>query len=94
MDSHASSLVFSMPIWFDCSWFSALLCSDLSTIILLPHMTIPSVIATSSLNDQYDCSFFCTSAFVDGQLHMTYSDSTLGTQFLGCQYYAFSWHAV
>ena len=74
LDSHASSLVFPIPTWFRCSCFSVLSCNDAGTIILLLFMAIPLVIAISSLNDQYDCSSFCTSVFVDGQPQNAFSD--------------------
>ena len=66
---------FSMAMWFMCSCFSALFCSHAGTIILLPSMVILSAVVVSSLNDQYGCSSFCTSAFVYGQPCNTYSDS-------------------
>ena len=40
-------------------------------------MVIPSMIAILSLNDQYGCNFFCTSAFVDGQPWNTWSERML-----------------
>ena len=40
-------------------------------------MAVPSVIVISSLNDQYGCSSFCPSAFIDGQLQSKYSESRL-----------------
>ena len=64
-----------MTMWFMCSCFSALFCSHAGTIILLLSMVILSVVAISSLNDQYGRSSFCTSAFADGQPSNTYSDS-------------------
>ena len=39
--------------------------SDAGTIILLPFMAVPSMVAISCLNDQYGRSYFCTSAFVN-----------------------------
>ena len=40
--------------------FSALSCSDTGSIIFLPFIVVESMIAISSLNDKYACSFFCS----------------------------------
>ena len=74
MDLCASSLVFSMITWFACRWSSTLFCSDVGIIILPPFLVVSSVIPFSYANDQYGFTSFCTSAFVDGQSHNTYSD--------------------
>ena len=74
MDSCANSLVFSIPMWFRSSCLSALCCSAVGTIILLPFIAIPSITAILSLNDQNSCSSFCNLAFADGQLWSTSSD--------------------
>ena len=71
--SHASSLVFS--ILLRCSRSSALSCSVAGNIILLPFIVISAMIAILSQNDHYDCSCFCTSAFVNGQSWSTSSNS-------------------
>ena len=44
-------------------------------IILLPFMVIPSIIAISSLNNQYGYISFCSSAFTDGHACNTYYDN-------------------
>ena len=67
MDSSDSCLVFSMAMLFRCSCFSTFSCNDADTITLLPFMAIPSITTISFLNDQYGCSSFYTSTFVDGQ---------------------------
>ena len=77
MDLYTHSLIFSMPIWFMCSWFSTFPWNAAGIIILLFFMAILSIIAIWSLNYQYDCSSFCTSALVDGQPYNTYSDHML-----------------
>ena len=64
MDSHASSIVFSLTLCFGCSCFSALSCIDASIIILLPFTLVLSVSVISSLNDQYACRFLCMSALI------------------------------
>ena len=40
IDSYPSSLVFSMPRWFMCSWFNIFAWGDAGTIFLLPFMVI------------------------------------------------------
>ena len=68
MDSHASSHVFSIPIWLKCSCFSALSCSASVIVnISLLFIAVPSVIVITSLEDQYGCRPFSTSAVTDGQ---------------------------
>ena len=57
INSHASMLVFAMPIWLICSWFIAFYCS-VAGMIILPLMAIPSMITILSLNDQQGCSSF------------------------------------
>ena len=47
-----ASIFIFMCIWLLCSWFTALSCSDAGMIILLPLMTVPSMIPVSSLNCQ------------------------------------------
>ena len=73
--SCASSCVFSIPMWFRCSCFSVLPCSTMGIFIQLPFITVTSMIAISSLNDQYACRSFCISALVDGQPQSSSSDS-------------------
>ena len=50
MDSHASSVVFSMPMCFRCSYFSAFSYNVAGTVILPPVLVVLSVIAISFLN--------------------------------------------
>ena len=65
-----------MTMCFKASWFSALFSNDTCTIHFLPFMDIPLIITVSSLNDeQYGCSSFYTSAFVDCQPYNVYSDN-------------------
>ena len=40
-------------------------------------MVISSIVSISSLNGQYNCRSFCTSALIDDQPHKTYSDNML-----------------
>ena len=67
MNSYASSLVFSITMWFRCSCFSAFSCSTAGIIILLPFIAILSMIVIPSVNDQYGYRSFCISALVSGQ---------------------------
>ena len=57
MDSHPSSLVFSISIWFRCSCFSAISCSASDIIVLLLFIAMLSMISPSILSDQYACRF-------------------------------------
>ena len=66
MDSCASSLVFSMLMWLMCGWSNTFFCNDAGIIIFLPFLAIPPMTAISCLKDQYGCTSFWTSAFVDG----------------------------
>ena len=75
IDSYASSLVFCISMWFRCSCLSALSCSATGSIIILHFIAVLSMIGISSLNDQYACRSFCTSALVDDQPQSTSSDS-------------------
>ena len=81
IDLNAGTLVSSMLIWLIYTSFSVLTCSDVGMILLLPSMPIPSMTAISSLNDQKSCSSFCTSGFVDSQLHSTCSANALWCSF-------------
>ena len=74
-NSHASSFVFCMQMWFQCSCFSALSYTAAITVILLPFITIQSMMAISSLDEQYSYSSSCTLAVVNGQPYSTSSDS-------------------
>ena len=67
IDLCASSLVFSIPLWIRGSCFSVLSYSIAGIIIILLFTAIPSMVAVSSVNDQYGCRYFCTSALVDGR---------------------------
>ena len=75
IDSHASSLVFPIPIWFLCSWFSALSCSATGIILLLPLIAMHSMIVISYLIDDYGCKSFCIPALVNGLLQSMSSES-------------------
>ena len=77
MDLFASSLVFSISMCFWCSCLSALPCSTVGIIVLLPFTAMQSMIAVSTLNDQYGSRSFCTSALVDGKLWSMRSESML-----------------
>ena len=44
-------------------------------IIILSFIEMPSMIVISSLNNQYGCRSFCTSALVSGQLQSIHSGS-------------------
>ena len=55
---------------------------------------IPSVITKSSLNDQYGCSSFCTSSFVDGSYAIHILMACLSPHHLGFPAYFFCCHAV
>ena len=72
---HASSLVFSMSMWFRCSCFSALSCSTAGIIIPLPSLQCHVMTAISSLNDHYGCLSCCTSGSLNGQPENIHSDS-------------------
>ena len=52
-NSHASSLVFSIPIWLLWSFSIALDCNCASFLIDLPFIGTPSIIVSSSMNVQY-----------------------------------------
>ena len=72
MDSCASSPVISMPMWFRCSC-SVLYLVVMQVLFLFFHGD--SIYdCNPSLNDQYGCSSFCTSSFVDDQPWSTCSD--------------------
>ena len=43
-------------------------CRNTGMIVLPPLMTITSIIAISSLNDQQSYNYLCNSVFVDGQI--------------------------
>ena len=60
-------LFFYMSMWLMCSCFIALSCNDVGIILLLPLRAIPSMIATSSLHEQYSCSSFSISVIGDGK---------------------------
>ena len=62
------------PTWFTYNWSRALFCREQHTVILVPFMAILSMIMMSSLKDQYGCTS-STSASVDGQPCITYTDS-------------------
>ena len=66
LDSHASSLAFSLPILFRHSSLSVLSCNDACTIILLHFMVISSMISILLLKNQYGYISSSTSTFVDG----------------------------
>ena len=74
MDWCTRSLVFSIPVCFTCSCFSSLSCSTVC-IILLSIIAMPSMIASSSQNDQYGCRSFYTKAMVNGQPQSMSSNS-------------------
>ena len=67
MDSHASSLVFFMPMLSRCSCVSASSRSTVGIIFLFFFIAMPSMIMMSSLNYQYGCISSCISALVNGQ---------------------------
>ena len=72
MDSYDSKhVLFHVHVVF-VQLVKCFICSGAGTIIILPFMAIPSMIAISSLNDQYGS--FHTSTFVDGQPCNTYTD--------------------
>ena len=76
INSHASSLVFYITMWFRCSCFTASSCSTASILLLLlPPITMMSMIAISCLNAQHGCSFFCTSTLLSSQPCSVSSDS-------------------
>ena len=56
-DLHASSLIFSIPMWLLCSCCSVCFCNWKGIIIILPFIIIPSIIANSILISQYCLSF-------------------------------------
>ena len=74
-DLYTISLVFFIPLWLRSTHLSDFSCNATGTMIILPFIAVPSMIATSSLNDQYGCSSFCTSAFVNGLPWSTDFDS-------------------
>ena len=67
MDLCTCSFVFSIPMWFRCSCFSVLTCSSVGIIITLPFIAMSSMTAFLSLDDQYRCMYFCTSALLRPQ---------------------------
>ena len=78
MDSCSSSHVFLVPLRLNYSCFSALSYSAAGIcIIILPFIAMLSMIAISSLNDQYGFRSFFTSALDDGQPQSASSDSML-----------------
>ena len=77
VDLHASNQVLSILMWFICNCFSALCCSNAGIINHLPFIALPSMIAISSLNDQYGCKSLFTQALVKDQPWSMSSDSIL-----------------
>ena len=62
-------------MWLRSSHFSALSYSVTGIINLLPLISMPFMMATSSLSDQYAYRFFSTQALVDDQPWSMNSDS-------------------
>ena len=75
MDSCASKQIWFMSMWLRCSCSSDLSCGATGIIIVLPFIAIPSMIAISSMNDQYFCSSFCTFSFCQWPAMNAHSDS-------------------
>ena len=65
--SQASSFVFSMPMWFVCSWLSTCPLNYLVWWCTCPLSIAPSITASLSLYDQYGCKSGCSSSLVSGQ---------------------------
>ena len=66
-------MCFFMLMWLMCSCSRALGCKDTGTIILLPFITIPSMMAISSQKGQYCCISSLTPVLVDGQAFIKYA---------------------
>ena len=74
MESCASRLLFSIPIWLICSRSHAFLCSYID-IIILSFRVIASITAITFLKDQYSCTSFRTFTFIAGQQWNTHFDN-------------------
>ena len=65
--SQARSLVFSMPMWFLCSWLSTCSLKLFGMIMHLPLSIMPSITASLSLYDQYGCESTHSLSLLSGQ---------------------------
>ena len=72
MDLHASSFVFSMPMWLMCSWSNTCGSSSSGMTMYLHFIMTPSITAMWSLNDQYTLMSWWRCSLLPGQPAMIY----------------------